>query len=105
MEDWWERNEGAFDKYWIKVAGHACITAADRLDGRHQELYEESRVTIRDLVEKFTGGGRERVWLGGEDLFVSLMCKLRGLYGGSLRVRRKGCMKLSKKTSLGVCYA
>jgi hypothetical protein len=70
MEYWWERNEGAFDKYRIKVAGHA-----------------------------------ERVWLGGEDLFVSLMCKLRGLYGGSLRVRRKGCMKLSKKTSLGVCYA
>jgi hypothetical protein len=70
MEDWRERNEGAFDSYRIKVAGHACVTAADRLDGRHQELYEGSRVTIRELV----GGGRERVWLGGDDLLVSLMC-------------------------------
>jgi hypothetical protein len=78
-----------FDSYRIKVAGHACITAANRFDGRHQELYEESRVTIWDLVEKFSGCGRERVWLGGDDLFVSLMCKLRGLLGGRLRVRRK----------------
>jgi hypothetical protein len=89
MEDWWERNEGAFESYRIKVAGHACVTAADRLDGRHQELYEESRVTIRDLVEKFTGDERGRVWLGGDNLFVSLMCKLKELLGGSLRVRRK----------------
>jgi hypothetical protein len=43
MEDWWERNEGAFDSYRRKVAGHACITATNRLDGRHQVLYEESR--------------------------------------------------------------
>ncbi|KAG2745045.1 hypothetical protein P692DRAFT_20743278 [Suillus brevipes Sb2] len=90
MEDWWETNEGAFERYRMKVAGHACVTAADRLDGRHlQELYEESRVTIRDLVEKHTGGGRERVWLGGDNLFVSLMCKLRGRFGGRSRVRRK----------------
>ncbi|KAG2745056.1 P-loop containing nucleoside triphosphate hydrolase protein, partial [Suillus brevipes Sb2] len=89
MEDWWERNEGVFDSYRIKVAGHACITAANRLDGRHQELCEESRVTIRDLVKKFTGHERGRVWLGGDNLFVSLMCKLKGLLGGSLRVRRK----------------
>jgi hypothetical protein len=38
MEDWWKRNEGAFDNYQIKVAGHACITAANRLDGRHKDL-------------------------------------------------------------------
>jgi hypothetical protein len=82
MEAWWERNEGAFDSYRrIKVAGHACIAAADRLDGRHQELYEESRVTIRDIVEKFTGDERGRVWLGGDNLLVSLICKLRGLFG------------------------
>ncbi|KAG1851679.1 P-loop containing nucleoside triphosphate hydrolase protein [Suillus subluteus] len=42
MEDWWERNKGTFDNYQIKVAGHACITAANRLDGRHKDLYEES---------------------------------------------------------------
>jgi hypothetical protein len=89
MEDWWDRNEGAFESYRIKAAGHACVTAADRLNGRHQELYEESRVTIRDLVEKISGGGREQVWLGGDNLLVSLMCKLRGLFWGRLRVRRK----------------
>jgi GTPase Era involved in 16S rRNA processing len=89
MEDWWERNEGAFDNYQIKVAGHACITAADRLDGRHKDLYEESRVTIRNLVEKFTANEQERAWLGGDNLFVSLMCKLKGLLEGSSRVRRK----------------
>ncbi|KIK42926.1 hypothetical protein CY34DRAFT_82744, partial [Suillus luteus UH-Slu-Lm8-n1] len=89
MEDWWDRNEGAFDSYRIKVAGHACITAANRLYGSHQELYEESRDTIRSLVEMFTGEGQKQAWMGGDKLFVSLVCKLKGLLGGSLRVRRK----------------
>lgn len=89
MEDWWERNEGAFDNYQIKVAGHACITAANRLDGRHKNLYEESRVTIRNLVEKFTADEQKQAWLGGDNLFVSLTRKLKGLLKGSSRVRRK----------------
>ncbi|KAG1742191.1 hypothetical protein EDB19DRAFT_678474 [Suillus lakei] len=89
MEDWWERNQGTFDNYQIQVAGHACITAANRLDGRHKDLYEESRVTIRNLVEKFTADGQKQAWLGGDNLFVSLMRKLKELLAGSLRVRRK----------------
>ncbi|KAG1840222.1 P-loop containing nucleoside triphosphate hydrolase protein [Suillus tomentosus] len=89
MEDWWERNKGTFDKYQIKVAGHACITTADRLDGRHKDLYEESRVTIRDLIDKFTANEQKQTWSGGDNLFVSLTRKLKELLKGSSHVRRK----------------
>ncbi|KAG1785554.1 P-loop containing nucleoside triphosphate hydrolase protein, partial [Suillus plorans] len=89
MEDWWERNEGTFDKYQIKVAGHACITTAVRLDGRHKDLYEESRVTIRDLIDKFTANEQKQTWSGGDNLFVSLTRKLKELLKGSSHVRRK----------------
>ncbi|KAG1844184.1 P-loop containing nucleoside triphosphate hydrolase protein, partial [Suillus subalutaceus] len=89
MEDWWERNKGTFDNYQIKVAGHACITAANRLDGRHKDLYEESRITIRNLVEKFTANEQKQAWLGGDNLFVSLTRKLKELLQGNSRLRRK----------------
>ncbi|KAG2036978.1 hypothetical protein BDR03DRAFT_958189 [Suillus americanus] len=89
MEDWWERNKGTFDNYQIKVAGHACITAANRLDGRHKNLYEESRVTIRNLVENFTANEQKQAWLGGDNLFVSLTRRLKGLLQGNSRLRRK----------------
>ncbi|KAG2153879.1 hypothetical protein DEU56DRAFT_726231 [Suillus clintonianus] len=89
MEHWWERNKGTFDNYQIQVAGHACVTAANRLDDRHKDLYEESRVTIRILVEKFTADGQKQAWRGGDDLFVSLTSKLKKLLSGSLHVRRK----------------
>jgi GTPase Era involved in 16S rRNA processing len=62
MEDWWERSEGAFDNYRIKVAGHACITAAHRLDGKHQELYEESRVTIQYCIFQFEAIRKNFTW-------------------------------------------
>ncbi|KAG2153905.1 P-loop containing nucleoside triphosphate hydrolase protein, partial [Suillus clintonianus] len=89
MEDYWERNKGIFSRYQIQVAGHACITAADRLDGRHKDLYEESRVTIRNLVEQFTADGQKQAWMGGDNLFVSLMRKLKELLVGSSHVRRR----------------
>ncbi|KAG1816625.1 hypothetical protein EV424DRAFT_1324826, partial [Suillus variegatus] len=89
MEDWWDRNKGTFDKYQIKVAGHACITTADRLDGRHKDLYEESRVTIRDLIDKFTANEQKQTWSGGDNLFVSLTRKLKELLKGNSHVRRK----------------
>ncbi|KAG1851671.1 P-loop containing nucleoside triphosphate hydrolase protein [Suillus subluteus] len=89
MEDWWERNHSTFEKYQIEVAGHACITAANRLDGRHKLLYEESRVTIRTLVKKFTADGQKQAWMGGDNLFVSLMRKLKVLITGSPSVRKK----------------
>ncbi|KAG2746407.1 hypothetical protein P692DRAFT_20782469 [Suillus brevipes Sb2] len=89
MEDWWMRNHSTFDKYQIHVAGHACITAANRLDGRHKKLYEESRLTIRKLVEQFTADGQKQAWVGGDNLFVSLMRKLRELLAGGPNVRKK----------------
>ena len=54
MEDWWTRYRGTFDKYKIVVDGHACITAASHLDGRHQELYQLSRQLVRNLVREHT---------------------------------------------------
>jgi energy-coupling factor transporter ATP-binding protein EcfA2 len=89
MEDWWERNQGTFEKCQIQVAGHACITAANRLDGRHKDLYEESRITIRKLIKEFTTDGQKQAWTGGHNLFVSLMRKLKELLVGSPRVRMK----------------
>ncbi|KAG1812622.1 P-loop containing nucleoside triphosphate hydrolase protein [Suillus subaureus] len=89
MEDWWVRNHSTFKKYQIQVAGHACITAANRLDARHRVLYEESRITIRNLVEEFTADGQKQAWMGGHNLFVSLMRKLKELLVGSLHVKTK----------------
>ncbi|KAG0704687.1 P-loop containing nucleoside triphosphate hydrolase protein [Suillus ampliporus] len=88
MEDWWDREHHNFEQYKIHVAGHACITAANGLDGRHQRLYEDSRITIRNLVKEFTVDDRGRAWQGGDNLFVSLMRKLKELLSGNSRVRR-----------------
>ncbi|KAG1812485.1 uncharacterized protein BJ212DRAFT_1369968, partial [Suillus subaureus] len=65
MEDFWERNHSTFDKYQIQVAGHACITVANRLDGRHKHLYEESRITIRNLVRNLLLTDRSKHGLEG----------------------------------------
>ncbi|KAG1720685.1 P-loop containing nucleoside triphosphate hydrolase protein [Suillus paluster] len=89
MEDWWDREHHNFERYKIYVAGHACVTAANGLDGRHQQLYEESRVTIRNIVRKFTVDVQGRVWQGGDNLFVSLMRKLKELLSGTSRMRRR----------------
>jgi len=89
MEDWWVRNQSTFEKYQIQVAGHACITAANRLEGRHKDLYEESRITIRNLVEEFTADGQKQSWIGGHNLFVSLMRRLKELLIGSLHMKPK----------------
>ncbi|KAG2131408.1 P-loop containing nucleoside triphosphate hydrolase protein [Suillus bovinus] len=89
MEDWWDRNKETFDKYKIQVAGHACITAANKLDGRHRDRYEESRITIRKLVKEFTADGQKQAWTGGHSLFVSFMLKLKELLVGGSHVKRK----------------
>jgi len=89
MEDWWERNHGTFEKYQIQVAGHACITAANRLDGRHKKLYDESRITIRNLVREFTADEQKQAWMGGDNLFVSFLRKLREFLTGGPNVKKK----------------
>ncbi|KAG1741507.1 uncharacterized protein EDB91DRAFT_1248058 [Suillus paluster] len=103
MEDWWERNQGAFERNQIKVAGHACITAAVKPDGKHQFLYEESRVTIRNLVKKHISDEQKPAWIGGVNLFVSLMRKLKVLLAipGNLRIRRKDIVsRLTKRCGI-----
>jgi predicted GTPase len=101
MEDWWKRNQATFKKYQIEVAGHACITAANRLDGRHRDLYEESRVTIRKLVEEFTGDEEKQAWIGGDNLFTSLMRKLRVFLSGGPNVKKKNLVShLTKRCNI-----
>ncbi|KAG2066036.1 P-loop containing nucleoside triphosphate hydrolase protein [Suillus decipiens] len=75
MDNWWKQNEDVFREREIRVAGHACITA---IQGNHPERYEESRTTIRKLVKESTAYGQE-AWIGGNHMFVSFMCKLKGL--------------------------
>ena len=95
MEDWWEREYRNFDRNQIHVAGHACITAANGLDGRHQLLYEESRITIRNLVKAHATDKQKGAWIGGDSLFVSLMRKLKSV---SKNVRRKDIVfRLTKR--------
>jgi GTPase SAR1 family protein len=84
MENWWTRNKQIFAKYEIHVAGHACITAANHLDGRHKQLYEESRGLVRDLIRTHTQGGGG-TWNGGEGLFARFLSKLRELLQGKPR--------------------
>ncbi|KAG1815117.1 P-loop containing nucleoside triphosphate hydrolase protein [Suillus subaureus] len=85
MEDWWERVQNKFECYGIRVADHACILAADGLDGPYETHDDE--VMIRNLVERFTANGQKPAWIGGDNLFVSLMRKLKELPGGNLRVK------------------
>lgn len=85
MADWWERVQSKFERYGIRVAGHACILAADGLDGPYETRDDE--VIIRNLVKRFTANGQKPAWIGGENLFVSLMLKLKELPGGNLRVK------------------
>ncbi|KAG1741504.1 P-loop containing nucleoside triphosphate hydrolase protein [Suillus paluster] len=87
MEDWWDRNHDNFERYGIQVTGHACITAANGLDGRHRTHYKESRITIRNIVRESITDEHILAWIGGKSLFVSLIRKLMSLLAGHLRVR------------------
>lgn len=90
MEDWWERQQSAFEKaYGIRVTDHACITAANRMDGRHKQLYEESRGAVRDLVKKLTVDEQKSSWTGGNKRFVSFMRKLKELLPEPLDLKKK----------------
>jgi tRNA U34 5-carboxymethylaminomethyl modifying GTPase MnmE/TrmE len=86
MEDWWTRNKHSFAKYEIHVAGHACITAANHLDGRAMQLYEESRHLVRDLVKTHTQG-EGGTWDRDEGSFTRFSHKLKELLQGEPRKR------------------
>jgi hypothetical protein len=46
-------------------------------------------MTIRNLVQEFIADGQKQSWMGGDNLFVSLMRKLKELLAGNLSVTRK----------------
>jgi predicted GTPase len=93
MEDWWTRNERIFTTYEIHVADHACITAANRLYGRHEELYEESRRLVRGLVRKYTQG-EGSPYTGRDTYYRDITRKSRGLTEGDFK-------STSKKQDIG----
>jgi len=66
MEDWWNEFGGAFQEQHVIVDGHACITAANNLDGRHQLLYEQSRQLVRKLVKEHTYDKSKGGWKVGD---------------------------------------
>ncbi|KAG1844166.1 hypothetical protein DFJ58DRAFT_731285 [Suillus subalutaceus] len=75
MEDWYTRNAGHLEKHNIRSAGHACITAANLLDGRHREKYEESRGILCRVVEAHCNASMEG-WTGGQGWLGSFIGKL-----------------------------
>ncbi|KAG1724273.1 P-loop containing nucleoside triphosphate hydrolase protein [Suillus lakei] len=89
MEDWWNRNKRDFEKFRIQVAGHACITAASGLDGRQKDLYEESRIIVRNLVQQFTADGQRQAWIGADNRFKSFILKLKELLIRNLHLKKK----------------
>ena len=108
MEDWWTRQSEAFEKYQIVVDGHACITAANKLSGREQEMYEDSRLLIRKLVREHTHDRPDRCngsdgrkegdgWKGGDGWFRRFIHKLRELLQGDRSVGKKDIMNILTK--------
>jgi hypothetical protein len=91
MEDWWDRNKVHFMRYKIDVVGHACITAANKLDGRHQRFYEDSRRLVRDLVIEHTrnrqGGAYSKS--GGDESHMRVMQVLRELTPSRFAPKKK----------------
>ncbi|KAG2153675.1 P-loop containing nucleoside triphosphate hydrolase protein, partial [Suillus bovinus] len=75
MEDWYTRHKGYLEKYNIRSAGHACITAGNFLDGRHREKYEESYGILRRVVGAHCNASMEG-WTGGRGWLASFIRKL-----------------------------
>jgi len=96
MEDWWTRNKATFDRYNIVVQDHACITAANNLDGRPRQLYEESRQLVRDLVRQHSYDNSSR-WKGGDGWFRRFMGKLRELFLDDSSMKKKDIVTVLTK--------
>ncbi|KAG1737384.1 P-loop containing nucleoside triphosphate hydrolase protein [Suillus lakei] len=98
MDAWWKRNEAIFRDREVHVAGHACITA---IRGNFPHRHEESRTTIRNVVKEFTSDGQKQAWNGGDNLFVSLMRKLRELLVGNGKpAKKKMVSRLTKRCGM-----
>ncbi|KAG1904898.1 P-loop containing nucleoside triphosphate hydrolase protein [Suillus fuscotomentosus] len=99
MEDWWEREHSIFARYQIHVADHACITAANRLEGTHRQFYEDSRVAMRDLVKRNIAGKHNDVWTGGNKVFVALMQALK-IFGKNRYIRKNALIGQLKRSGM-----
>ncbi|KAG2106128.1 P-loop containing nucleoside triphosphate hydrolase protein [Suillus cothurnatus] len=97
MDAWWKRNKETFRHQGFHVAGHACITA---IRGSRPDRHEQSRTTIRKLVQEFTADGQKQAWKGGDNLFVSFMQKLKGLLLGKSRLKKDIVPRLVKRCGL-----
>ncbi|KAG2153902.1 P-loop containing nucleoside triphosphate hydrolase protein [Suillus clintonianus] len=75
MEDWYTRNMSHLEKYNIRSTGHACITAANLLDGKYRDKYEESRAILCGVVEAHCNAPMEG-WTGGQGWLASSISKL-----------------------------
>ncbi|KAG2357649.1 P-loop containing nucleoside triphosphate hydrolase protein [Suillus spraguei] len=103
MEDWWEREHNIFARYQIHVADHACITAANGLEGIHQQLYEKSRVAIRKLVKQNIASEHDEVWMRGNlnNVFVSLVGALKKLLVKNSHIRKMNLIgQLTKRCGM-----
>jgi hypothetical protein len=72
----------------IVVDDHAYITAANKLDGRHQELYQLSCQLVRDLVREHTHDRPAGGWKGGEGWLKKFMNRLRELILGNFSMKK-----------------
>ncbi|KAG2088663.1 P-loop containing nucleoside triphosphate hydrolase protein [Suillus discolor] len=99
MEDWWEREHGIFARYQIHVADHACITAANGLEGTHQQFYEESRVAMRNLIKRNIASKHNDVWTGGNKVFVALMHALK-IFGKNRYIRKNALIGQLKRCGM-----
>jgi predicted GTPase len=52
MEGWWTENEADFAKCGMRFGGHACITATRGKHNRFSEEYEESVVSVKELIQR-----------------------------------------------------
>ena len=78
MDNWWTKFKSSFDDHGVLVDGHACITAVNGPDERHQQLYEESRRLVCDLVIHHTRRCQEgNGYNGGDPWFMKLVGKLK----------------------------
>ena len=87
MDDWWTKYKPTFDKYGIVVDSHACITSALGLEGRHRQLYEQSRRLIRQLVIQYTHDD-QAAYQGGEAWYRKVARKLWAMTLGKIPKRK-----------------
>lgn len=52
MEDWWVENKKEFGQRNLRFEGHACVTTSKGKRNMFEEEYEESKGTVRRLIQE-----------------------------------------------------